>query len=93
VSEFAKTGIIPMCSVNRILFLEKSWQQGVWLCKWIDLTPSEEALTPATKGKTLAPEETLTAAEEASLLLRFLPFPSISDWQVQKISRPTNSPK
>jgi hypothetical protein len=24
VSEFAKTGIIPMCSVNRILFLEKS---------------------------------------------------------------------
>jgi hypothetical protein len=32
----------------------------------MDLVPSEEALTPVAKVMTLAPEGTLTAAEEAS---------------------------
>jgi hypothetical protein len=52
--------------MKRILFLKMSLLQRL---KWIDLAPSEEVLTPVMRGMTLTPEETLTAGEEASLLL------------------------
>jgi hypothetical protein len=71
VSEVAKTDSYTR---NPDVFSEEDFisgedpTTGSETMKWIALVPSDESLTPVMKGMTLAPEESVAAAEESLLL-------------------------
>jgi hypothetical protein len=69
VSEFAKKGSYPLnTDVLSEDFISGKILTTVTAIMSVDPAPWEEALTSVMNGMTLAPEESLTAAEEASLL-------------------------